>query len=954
MENTVNMNNMAALRGNPVFRFLPAALLAALLGLSGCSPTVQSGAINNTASQQERIRETTSVGTYLTSEELEDLEVPEDFLSNNFSQLVDILVPNAEEGTSEQLELMADSRYSAAIQWFESRYDPLSADFDVLGAYCGSLRSAERLRDAFNCAVILEKRLYHFVQSGAAEKFSTKQRALKIAGRLPLVGLAAEVAEREDTSFATEWLSVLSNKFSYYMAIRDFDTAGKYAREQTMLAKLRSESMRRNMGIGGSLIMGLTGLDDSFEFSDKVDNEALLGLVLAHTDREEALSIANRLATNGKQIFGIPVAKEAAGSIFFALEEYQRAAEIEDDIEYDPEAFPSEMRKMLALAALPTVLVAPVAPVVAAMHLASLAAAGATTEFGFDEFESESYKLVQHIGVTFRGSKIAYETGDAEKARKGYEELLMIPLIAEYKDMLSTIHHDLAKLEIQAGNDDKAVEHLYAGIRVIESIRANFSLETERIGFVGDKGAIYADLVATLTRQGQYAEAWEVAERAKARTLVELLAGQKRFVGTQDDDQLEEYLEELDRAEWGGLDLAYYRNLMAEQESADASRGLRRLDALRDRMRQADAATAALVTVTPQSAEHLQQTLGPDETLVEYFGVGDRYFIIVVDTEQVRVMHIDAQGLEDDVQAFRVAVEDRLSAQRDLERRVRLEQPPPPTSDISSEAAGQRLTERLWRPIAQYIQNEQVTIVPHGPLHYLPFSALPLSDDRRLVDTYSLRLLPSASVLAYLSNQPKTGQGVLVLGNPDLGDPSLDLPYAQQEASALGQILENSRVLLRNEATETVVKRFGSGFTRVHLASHGVFDSENPLQSGLLLAGDDENDGKFTVAELFQTRLDADLVTLSACETGLGKVSSGDDVVGFTRGFLYAGARSIVSSLWKVDDRATGELMQRFYAALERHRDKRQALREAQLELRKAGYAHPYYWAAFNIIGEAG
>ncbi len=241
----------------------------------------------------------------------------------------------------------------------------------------------------------------------------------------------------------------------------------------------------------------------------------------------------------------------------------------------------------------------------------------------------------------------------------------------------------------------------------------------------------------------------------------------------------------------------------------------------------------------------------------------------------------------------------------------------------------------------------------NGPLHYLPFSALPLGNGRRLIDTHSLRLLPSASVLAYLPNQSQTGQGVLVLGNPDLGDPSLDLPYAQQEASALGQILKDSQVLLRNEATETVIKRFGSGFTRVHLASHGMVDPENPLQSGLLLAGDEENDGRFTVAELYQTRLNADLITLSACETGLGKVSNGDDVVGFTRGFLYAGARSIVSSLWKVDDRATGELMPRFYAGLERHRDKRQALREAQLELRKAGYAHPYYWAAFNIIGEA-
>jgi len=134
------------------------------------------------------------------------------------------------------------------------------------------------------------------------------------------------------------------------------------------------------------------------------------------------------------------------------------------------------------------------------------------------------------------------------------------------------------------------------------------------------------------------------------------------------------------------------------------------------------------------------------------------------------------------------------------------------------------------------------------------------------------------------------------------------------------------------------------------LASHGTFDSKNPLDSALLLSKDSANDGRLTVGELYDLRLNADLVTLSACETALGKVAHGDDVVGFTRGFFYAGASSIVSSLWKVNDEATSLLMQEFYSNLP-SANKRDALRQAQLKLKAGEYSHPGYWAAFQLTG---
>lgn len=156
-------------------------------------------------------------------------------------------------------------------------------------------------------------------------------------------------------------------------------------------------------------------------------------------------------------------------------------------------------------------------------------------------------------------------------------------------------------------------------------------------------------------------------------------------------------------------------------------------------------------------------------------------------------------------------------------------------------------------------------------------------------------------------------------------------------------------MLVRSDATESFVKASGGRYRMLHFATHGVFDPANPLGSSLLLAKDKDNDGRLTVAELYRLHLDADLVTLSACETALGSVAGGDDVVGFTRGLLYAGADSIVSSLWKVDDQSTRDLMVAFYSNLG-GMDKAEALRQAQLTVRRA-HPHPYFWAAFMLTG---
>lgn len=241
--------------------------------------------------------------------------------------------------------------------------------------------------------------------------------------------------------------------------------------------------------------------------------------------------------------------------------------------------------------------------------------------------------------------------------------------------------------------------------------------------------------------------------------------------------------------------------------------------------------------------------------------------------------------------------------------------------------------------------------MPHGVLHYLPFGAL-RSDQSFLIDDYSIRVEPSAGVLDLIKGREnKTPAGALVLGNPDLGKPEFNLNYAQEEALAIAKLMPDAKVLLRGDATRSFVMSQGDRYSLIHFATHGTFDPAAPLNSALLLAPDKDSDGRLTVGDLYTLRLDANLVTLSACETALGKVANGDDVVGLTRGFLYAGARSIVASLWTVDDRATADLMTTFYGNLATL-SRLEALRQAQVKVRER-FPHPFYWAAFQLTGRS-
>lgn len=519
--------------------------------------------------------------------------------------------------------------------------------------------------------------------------------------------------------------------------------------------------------------------------------------------------------------------------------------------------------------------------------------------------------------------KMLLETGDVTQAKQGYDELLKIPQIKDNGPIYWMILFDRGRIAEQEGNIKQAIGFYGQAVDIIEQQRSTINTEASKIGFVGDKQTVYRHLIEALFSDKQYVSALEYIERSKSRALVDILATKKDFaIQAGNEKQVRELLAVKEQRE---------QEALVHNELVNAGNTRSIVIKTNDQLRQQAPELASLISITSLSVSEIQKLIPVDETLVEYYYTDKYLFIFILTSQGLSAVRLDSGHLAEDIKNFRTAIEN--------------------TSSGAHEQLARHLFSQLIKPIEGSLSSNKLIIVPHGALHYLPFYALHDGKDY-LIERYSIRMLPSASMFKYLQRNKSEKPGdILAFGNPDLGDQKYNLVNAENEAVSVSKTLPHSKFFLRKDATETALKKYGEGFSYIHFATHGEFDPDKPLNSALLLAADSVSDGRLTVDKLYSMKLNADLVTLSACETGLGKISNGDDVVGLTRGFLYAGSSSIVASLWKVDDLATSTLMTSFYEALKKM-DKREALRLAQLQNKKK-YPHPYYWASFQLTGNA-
>lgn len=535
----------------------------------------------------------------------------------------------------------------------------------------------------------------------------------------------------------------------------------------------------------------------------------------------------------------------------------------------------------------------------------------------------------------------------------------------------------LGDAERRAGRADAAAGHLCRAADVLDGQRLRLGGSGSRSHFETSFSEIYTRCLAARFAQGRAREAFHVLERGRARAFLALLAERDLRLADLPADLATERRAlalEYDRAqaELAGLEAGAAAGEVAA--ARDRLIGLAaRQEELAVRFRRLSPRAAALEVPEPVDVGQARAALDPGTVLLAFAVGKEESHLFVLQSSAARGegfasfrLPVGEEALERAVAALRDRVTD-------------------PGSDVAAwRAHGTRLYDLLLAPAeAQIARAERLLLLPDGPLHTLPWSAL-LRRGRPLGTVKPLHTALSATVYAELRRRRPDerfrGWGtVTAFGDPvypEAGaaapaDPQVrtalargadlgPLPATRAEVDGIAALFPAARIFVGEAATEERAKRLGPGARILHFACHGLLDESLPLNSGLALSLPENprpggENGLLQAWEIFEgPRLPADLVTLSACGTGLGGAQGGEGLIGLTRAFQYAGARTVVASLWSIADTSTGGLMRRFYRGLARGLDKAEALRRAQKETAgsEGPGAHPYHWAAFLVFGD--
>ena len=488
-------------------------------------------------------------------------------------------------------------------------------------------------------------------------------------------------------------------------------------------------------------------------------------------------------------------------------------------------------------------------------------------------------------------------------------------------------------LEALNRTDDAIADYRHA-VEIIESVYSELRQERYRAGYLQDKSELYAALVRLLLKQGHTDEAFLFSERLRVRA-------QSVSSSPRPTEQESERMRELRariRHLQDALDKEAAKGATERQNatrifSADLRDAQREYENLRD-----DATAGAAPAASVTSARQIQGLLAPDEALLEYV-VGEQSlsaFLITSGTLRASTVAVSAEQLETNVELLRDLISRKTSS--DWEK---------PAANLARQLLVPVMGRESFRGL------RRLTIVSNGVLHYVPFAVLPevwADSTRPLIADYVVDYLPSASALA-AGPRDAADKGVLAMAPT-----AAHLRYAADEASRVGKAFPaNAMTLIGAKATESSFKELSSQYEIIHFATHGYFNSFNPLFSRVQLQPDARDDGRLNVYEILDLRLHARLVTLSACDTALGSgyfsdLPPGDDFVGLAEAFLSAGSSSVLATLWSVNDRSTLQLMTGFYRRLATV-SSASALALAQRQmLATHEYHHPYYWAPFVLL----
>ena len=487
----------------------------------------------------------------------------------------------------------------------------------------------------------------------------------------------------------------------------------------------------------------------------------------------------------------------------------------------------------------------------------------------------------------------------------------------------------LGELARDAGDADAALTAFLEGIGSLEHVQGRILTEY-RASFLADKVDLYEAAVDLIYQRGNVEQAFELVERAKSRALVDALAG-GLDIGvrprTAAQRALVEELAQL-RRQHGAL-------VEQAETNAELPQLERRISAMLEELRLAGADDLERLSLLEARVYSPQLQLDIGTAIVEYYVVGADLLVFVMDRAQLRVTRI--------LDALPTLARLQRALKLNLEAAAAATAPQRAVLEPNARALLHRLYDLLLAPIAAWVgAYQRLIVVPHGPLHHVPFAALH-DGQGYLVERFELATAPSASSLSFcLRPRGRATSRALVVAHSAGGA----LPGAVAEARTVARLFPGES-LLEDQVTLENLSRHVRDADIIHLATHGVARLDMPLFSYLRLA-----DGHLTALDCFELELDCALVTLSACESGRGVVAAGDEQIGLPRAFLYAGARAVLHSLWRIDDRATQVLMERFYADLRAGRGRGASLRNAQLAALRSADAHPFWWAALVLVGD--
>ena len=587
-----------------------------------------------------------------------------------------------------------------------------------------------------------------------------------------------------------------------------------------------------------------------------------------------------------------------------------------------------------------------------------------------NDIEDQGY-ILNNIGI------VHYNLGNFEESTKYYQKAIQLALGVQRGQILWEAYLELAKANWKQKNIKEALENYKKSIDIIENIRSQIELEEYKARYLGSDKRIEAyhniiDLLIFLNKQYPYKDynkrAFNYLERAKARAFLDSIELSRLHLSKRLDIKLQNKEKELQK------DISYlYTKLLAASLSPEEKERIQQelqnreeeLESVKREIRDKDPAYAGLQYPKIISLSEAQKLLDKNTAFIAYCISKNNGWGFSITKRNINIFPLPSRGeIQNLVKQHLFDITDKNNKNFEFSKK------------LYSILIPHEFTKKIKR----------LVIIPDDILHKLPFETLIQKNTQNwLIENYSISYAPSISSLREIiqrskENKNKLRKDILALGDPYIypvskkNNNSINtlqnfysfnnvinlspLKYSGIEIQKIQALFKKKAQIYtqKNASEETIKSKNLSDYKIIHFATHSLIDDKVPARSAIILSLDEDpnEDGFLQMREIYNLHLNADLVTLSACETGLGQFIRGEGIEGINRAFFYAGASAVLMSLWAVNDQATYQLMERFYYHLKNGVPLTDALRKAKLEMINSNVLdHPYYWAGFILSGKA-